>query len=99
MADPAFVAFLASIAANVRRIRARRGFTQEALAERSGQDLSYLQRVERGATNLSVGVLFALATALQVPPGLLVRRASLAPPRRGRPRKRTPAGARTSAGK
>lgn len=88
MADPAFAAFLESIAANVRRIRARRGYTQEALAERSGQDLSYVQRVERGATNLSVGVLFALAVALQVPPGLLVRKARLAAIRRGRPRKR-----------
>jgi transcriptional regulator with XRE-family HTH domain len=79
--------FLASIAANVRRHRLRRGLTQEALAERAGQDLSYLQRVERGATNLSASVLFALAVALDVPPGLLVRKARLAPSRRGRPPK------------
>ena len=87
MKDPAFVAFLESIAANVRRLRIRRGYTQEVLAERSGQDLSYVQRVERGATNLSVAVLFALATALAVAPGVLGRRARLAPVRRGRPRK------------
>jgi transcriptional regulator with XRE-family HTH domain len=86
--DPELLAFLGSIAANVRRWRIRRGLTQEALAERAGQDLSYLQRVERGATNLSVAVLFSLAVALDVSPGLLVRRARLPPPRRGRPPKR-----------
>jgi transcriptional regulator with XRE-family HTH domain len=80
--------FLRSIAANVRRLRSRRGLTQEALAERARQDLSYLQRVERGATNLSAGVLLALAIALDVPPSLLVRKARLAPIKRGRPRKR-----------
>ena len=88
MNDPAFVAFLESIAANVRRLRIRRGYTQGVLAERSGQDLSYVQRIERGATNLSVAVLFALARALEVPPGMLVRKARLAPVRRGRPSKR-----------
>jgi transcriptional regulator with XRE-family HTH domain len=85
--DEGLSEFLNSIAANVRRVRALRGLTQEALAERAGQDLSYLQRVERGATNLSVGVLFALALALEVPPARLVRKARLPPLRRGRPRK------------
>lgn len=78
---------LASIAANVRRLRVKRGLTQEGLAEAASQDLSYLQRVERGATNLSVGVLFALALALGVPPSHLVRKAKLPPVRRGRPPK------------
>jgi transcriptional regulator with XRE-family HTH domain len=73
--------------ANVRRARAQRGLTQEALAELSGQDLSYLQRIERGATNLSVAVLWALAVALNVSPSLLVRRAKLPPGKRGRPTK------------
>jgi transcriptional regulator with XRE-family HTH domain len=93
MRDPAFLAFLESIAANVRRVRLRRGFTQEVLAERAGQDLSYLQRIERGATNLSVGVLFALSVALDVSPGILVRKARYRPARRGRPPKRTAHGA------
>jgi len=79
--------FLRSIAANVRQARRRRGLTQEALAERAGQDLSYLQRVERGTTNLSARVLLALAMALDVPPSLLVRKARLAPVKRGRPRR------------
>lgn len=61
--------------------------TQETLAERAGQDLSYLQRVERGTTNLSAKVLLALAIALDVPPSLLVRKARLGPAKRGRPPK------------
>jgi transcriptional regulator with XRE-family HTH domain len=80
--------FLRSIAANVRQARKRRGLTQEALAERAAQDLSYLQRIERGSTNLSVRVLLALAMALDVPPSWLVRKARLPPAKRGRPPKR-----------
>jgi transcriptional regulator with XRE-family HTH domain len=93
MPDSPLALYLQSVAANVRRLRLRRGLTQEALAERAGLDLSYEQRVERGATNLSMGVLVALARALGVPPGLLLRKARLAPLRRGRPRK----GPRTAA--
>jgi transcriptional regulator with XRE-family HTH domain len=47
VADRRLSEFLRSIAANVRRVRNRLGMTQETLAERAGQDLSYLQRVER----------------------------------------------------
>jgi transcriptional regulator with XRE-family HTH domain len=88
VADRRLSEFLRSIAANVRQARNRRGMTQEALAERAGQDLSYLQRIERGSTNLSARVLLALAMALDVPPSLLVRTARLAPAKRGRPPKR-----------
>lgn len=86
--DPQLSELLASIAANVRRLRAQRGLTQEALAERAGQDLSYLQRVERGATNLSVGVLLAIAVALDAHPSRLLRHATLPAVKRGRPKKR-----------
>jgi transcriptional regulator with XRE-family HTH domain len=87
VADRRLSEFLRSIAANVRRVRNRLGMTQETLAERAGQDLSYLQRVERGTTNLSAKVLLALAIALDVPPSLLVRKARLGPAKRGRPPK------------
>ena len=63
----------------------QRGFTQEMLAEHADIDLSYEQRIERGATNLSMSVLVALASALDVSPARLLRRARLLPPRRGRP--------------
>jgi transcriptional regulator with XRE-family HTH domain len=61
--------------------------TQEALAELADLDLRFIQRIERGSTNLSVSVLVALADALQVAPTALFREAKLTPPRPGRPRK------------
>jgi len=89
--DPTLSELLRSIAANVRRLRTRLALTQEALAERAGQDLSYVQRVERGVTNLSVGVLLSLAVALGVTPATLLRPARLTTGRRGRPpKKRAP---------
>jgi transcriptional regulator with XRE-family HTH domain len=74
------------IAANTRRGRARLGITQEQLAERAGIDLTFLQRVEGAKTNVSVGVLVALADALRVHPRDLLEAARLEPPKRGRPR-------------
>jgi transcriptional regulator with XRE-family HTH domain len=83
-----FPLLLRSIAANVRRIRLRRGLTQESLASRAEQDLSYVQRIERAATNLSVAVLYAIARALDVAPGVLLRTSTLRPSPRGRPPKK-----------
>jgi transcriptional regulator with XRE-family HTH domain len=77
---------LTYIAAHVRRMREAQGFTQEALAERAGLELRYVQKIERGAVNLGVTVLAALAQALQVPPGDLFERTRALPaPKRGRP--------------
>jgi transcriptional regulator with XRE-family HTH domain len=78
------------IGANVSRARARAGLTQEKLAEAAEVDLRFLQRVERGRTNLSVAVLVALADALGVAPGSLLRKAALSKARRGRPPRTTP---------
>jgi ribosome-binding protein aMBF1 (putative translation factor) len=75
------------IAANTRRWRLRRGLTQESLAERADLDLRFVQRIERGTTNLSVSALIALADALKVEPTALFREAKLTPARPGRPRK------------
>jgi len=79
---------LESIAANVRRIRTAKGITQEKLAEETDLHLTYVQSIERGTRNISVGVLLALADALDVPVGRLLRDAKLEPPKRGRPKKR-----------
>jgi transcriptional regulator with XRE-family HTH domain len=87
VAEALLAIYLRSVAANVRRLRRRRGLTQEALAELAGLDLSYEQRVERGVTNLSMSVLVALASALEVAPSLLLRRTRLSPVRRGRPKR------------
>lgn len=82
------------IGANVYRARLRNGWTQEKLAEAADLDLRFLQRVERGKTNLSVVVVVALADALGVTPGSLFKKAVLPEVRRGRPpaKRRPPAG-------
>ena len=81
--------FFRYIGANVHRGRVRLGMTQEGLAEKADLDLRFLQRVERGRTNLSVAVVVALAHALEVAPGSLFRKAKLTEPSRGRPARRT----------
>jgi transcriptional regulator with XRE-family HTH domain len=78
---------LASIGANVRKLRRSKGLTQEQLAEHSDLHMTYIQGIERGTRNISVGVLLTLANALNVPPYRLLRPAKLEPPKRGRPRK------------
>jgi DNA-binding XRE family transcriptional regulator len=83
-------AVLGFIAANTRRWRLRRGMTQEGLAELADLDLRFVQRIERGTTNLSVSALIALADALKVEPTALFRVAKLTPARPGRPRKTNP---------
>ncbi|MCC7542324.1 MAG: helix-turn-helix transcriptional regulator [Deltaproteobacteria bacterium] len=89
---------LRSVAANVRAARRRRVITQEQLAEAADIDLRHLQRVERGTANLTIAVLVALADALRVAPGLLLRRARLPKARMGRPRRAGAPGASTRHG-
>jgi transcriptional regulator with XRE-family HTH domain len=81
---------LESIGANVRALRLRRGLTQEQLAERADLDLRFVQRVERGQTNLSVAVLVALSTVLEVRPEQLFKAAKVGKARVGRPPKKKP---------
>ena len=73
------------IGANLYRARTRAGMTQERMAEAAELDLRFLQRVERGKTNLSVLTLVALAEALSVPPASFFRKAVLPEVQRGRP--------------
>jgi transcriptional regulator with XRE-family HTH domain len=56
------------MAANVRRIRAERGLSQEDLADRAGISVRYLGSIERGSTAATVVVLDRLARALRVTP-------------------------------
>ena len=61
-----------AMAANVRRIRAQRGMTQEDLADRAKVSVRYLGSIERGSTAATVVVLGRLARALSVKPGDLL---------------------------
>ena len=51
---------------NVRRIRQRKGLTQEQFAEVSGFSQQYISGLERGRRNPTVVTLYELATALGV---------------------------------
>src|SRR5689334_7193159 len=62
--DPDAVA--EAVAANVRRERAARGFSLDALAARSGVSKGMLVQIERGGTNPSIGTLCRVASALGV---------------------------------
>ena len=64
---------------NVRRIRTKKGMTQEDFAERSGFSQQYLSGLERGQRNPTIITLYELAAALGVSHMELVR-----PGRRGR---------------
>ncbi len=77
--------YLRYIAANIRDLRAAAALTQEKLAETVDIDVTYLQRIERADTNLSIDILVALADAFKVDPERLFREATLPPPRHGRP--------------
>ncbi len=63
------------LGANVRYFRGLHGCTQRALAERAGPQFSqaYISQIERGVRP-SPDQLAALATALEVPAGALLRR-------------------------
>ena len=60
-------------ARNLRAERARKGFSQEQLAELAGLHRTYVGSVERGARNVSIDNMERLATALGVPLHELVR--------------------------
>ena len=57
----------AKFGANVRRLRQRRGLTQEQLAFEAEIDLTYVGGIERGKRNPSLLVMARIADALTVP--------------------------------
>jgi len=51
---------------NVRRIRDRKGLTQEQFADLSGYSQQYISDLERGKRNPTIITVYELATALGV---------------------------------
>jgi transcriptional regulator with XRE-family HTH domain len=78
------------VAWNLRRIRVKRGLSQERLAFDSEVDRSYTGSLERGEENPTVDILDRLAKALDVPLKELFRRPAKAakPPRPLKPGRR-----------
>lgn len=60
------------VGSNVRRLRERRGLTQEQLAFDAEIDLTYLGGIERGRRNPSLIVLVRIANALKINPAVLL---------------------------
>jgi transcriptional regulator with XRE-family HTH domain len=88
---------LESLAANIRRLRERRGWTQEQLAESAGLAARYIQTLESPKANPRALVLVAVADALDVDVGRLFKPAVYEAREPGRPygRPKTAARART----
>lgn len=74
------------LSANVRRLRAGAGFTQESMAEKTDLDLSYYLRIERSKANPSLRVICTIADALGVAPARLLRKTVPVRRKPGRPR-------------
>ena len=63
------------LAANIRRLRLKRGWSQEGLADRAGIHRTYLGSVERYERNVAIDNICRIAWALGVePPDLLVQK-------------------------
>ena len=61
------------LAKNMRRLRAERGLSQEALAHECGINRTYLSAVERSERNVSIDNIGRIATGLGIEPWTLLR--------------------------
>lgn len=88
------------LAANLARLRARRGWSQQKVADEAGLDLKHVQKLEYGALNPSLLTLVRLAQAFDVGLGRLVATTKASVPKRpvGRPRASSPTARKAKAG-
>ena len=62
-----------TLAKNMRRLRAARGLSQEALAHEAGMNRTYLSAVERAERNVSIDNIGRIAKGLRVQPWTLLK--------------------------
>jgi len=60
------------LAANLRRLRTERGWSQEEFADRAGIHRTYVSDLERGARNPTITIVERLARGLKVKTGSLL---------------------------
>ena len=60
------------LAANMKRLRKERGWSQEALADEAGLDRTYISGIERVVKNPTITVVERIAVALACPLGKLL---------------------------
>jgi transcriptional regulator with XRE-family HTH domain len=63
---------LTRFAGNVRRLRAKKGLSQKALADKVGISVSYVSMLERGQRSPPLETIEKVAKALGVPPASLL---------------------------
>lgn len=71
------------VAANLRRIRREKGFSQETLAYEAGINRGYISKLEKGATWAGLEILVKLSGVLQVEPADFLQRPSRRSGRKG----------------
>lgn len=71
----------------VAELRAARGWTQEALAERAGVSLTYVRQVEGGGENLTIETICKFAALFSVDARELFDLPASREKKRGRPKK------------
>jgi len=62
------------VAANLRRIRRERGFSQETLAYEADINRTYIGKLEKGSTWVGLEILVKLSTVLQAEPADFLQR-------------------------
>jgi transcriptional regulator with XRE-family HTH domain len=60
------------VAANLKRFRAKKEWSQEELADRCGLHRTYIGAIERGERNITLNTLFDISTALGISPAELI---------------------------
>lgn len=60
-------------AANLRRLRHEKGFSQEGLAHEANVDRAHVSKIERGVTYVGLEIIGKFATVLDVAPDEFLR--------------------------
>ncbi len=70
--DSDFQLFLQHIGNNLKKVRNKKGLTQEMVAEMNCIDYKYYQRLEAGKVNITAKTLYKISKSLNVNPKILI---------------------------